>query len=262
MKRALLIAGGAVGGLGAVLSITPPHLGVAASSVNSLASGTSTQTSTPDAPQAVTTSQTPVSSPASSSSASTVSTPTASVTTSKNTATPVKTTVKSVASKKATSKSSNAQTAPKNTNSTPSSSASATQSTAPATQPATQTPTPTPTKTTATPTPVASGVSGTFTGGTYDASENGRLWGRVTVTVTLKDGEISNVSATQNPSSHSYNAFSYLNPAVLTQKLSVKTVMSITPASLVSQIRGYTGASYSSFAYWQSLQSALSKAGL
>jgi uncharacterized protein with FMN-binding domain len=88
------------------------------------------------------------------------------------------------------------------------------------------------------------------------------LWGRVTVTVTLKDGAIANVSAVQNPSSRSWNAFNYLTPAVLTQKLSVKTVMSITPNSLLSQIRGYTGASYSCYAYWESLQSALSKAGL
>lgn len=274
MKRALLIAGGTVGGLGAVLSMTPPHLGVAATSVNALATGVTTT----DAPQTVDPSTTPVSSPStatptaaqtntptssasSPASASASATASASKTAKASTTSPraTKSTTTSVATKKATSAPSATKTTAASTPTT-STSASA---------PATQTPTPTPTKTTATPTPTptptpppaASGVSGTFTGGTFDAAQNNNLWGRVTVTVTLKNGEISNISAIQNPSSRSYGAFTYLTPAVLTQKLSAKTVMSITPTSLVSQIRGYTGASYSSFAYWQSLQSALSKAG-
>lgn len=41
MERALLIAGGAVGGLGAVLSLTPPHLGVAHGGASSLTSASS-----------------------------------------------------------------------------------------------------------------------------------------------------------------------------------------------------------------------------
>ena len=41
MKRSLLIAGGTVGGLGAVLSLLPPHLGVAHGGVSSLTSASS-----------------------------------------------------------------------------------------------------------------------------------------------------------------------------------------------------------------------------
>ena len=209
MRRALLIAGGTVGGLGAVLTMTPPHLGVAAGSVTTLASSTSTPASTTDAPQSVSSSKTPVSSPL------------------------------------ATSK-------PASTN----------KSARPAVITKSATPTPTKSTASATPAPVAAGVSGSFTGATYDANQSGRVWGAVTVTVTLKNGEISNISATQSPASRGNNAFNYLTPEVLTQKLSVKTVMALTPTSLVSHIRGYTGASYSSLAYWQSLQSALSKTGL
>ncbi|MBC7463394.1 MAG: FMN-binding protein [Actinobacteria bacterium] len=254
MRRALLIAGGTVGGLGAVLSMTPPHLGVAAGSVTTLVSSTSTPTSKTDAPQSVSSSTTPVSSPvsaplATSKSVSTNKSARSAVIT--KTATPTPT--KSTASATPTPTKSTASATPTPTKSTASATPTPTKSTASAT--------PTPAQT-ATPTPVAAGVSGSFTGATYDANQSGRVWGAVTVTVTLKNGEISNISATQSPSSRGYNAFNYLTPAVLTQKLSVKTVMALTPTSLVSQIRGYTGASYSSFAYWQSLQSALSKTGL
>jgi uncharacterized protein with FMN-binding domain len=128
------------------------------------------------------------------------------------------------------------------------------------TTPATQTPSasPTPTKTT---TPASTGVSGTFTGASFDADQGGRIWGRVTVTVTLNNGAISNISAIQNPPSRSYNAFSALTPAIV-GVMSVKNVMAISPSSLFSQVQGRTQASYSAQAYWQSLQSALTKAGL
>ncbi|MCX6429809.1 MAG: FMN-binding protein [Actinobacteria bacterium] len=104
-------------------------------------------------------------------------------------------------------------------------------------------------------------MSGSFTGASYDANQGGRIWGRVTVTVTLNNGAISNIDAVQSPSSRSYNAFSALTPAVVGQ-MTPKSVMAISPSSLFAQVSGRTGASYSAQAYWQSLQSALTKAGL
>ena len=63
MKRALLIAGGTIGGLGAVLSITPPQFGTSSGIAGGIkTSGTSASaTPTPTQTQAVTPTQTPTS---------------------------------------------------------------------------------------------------------------------------------------------------------------------------------------------------------
>ncbi|MEI9906700.1 MAG: FMN-binding protein [Actinomycetota bacterium] len=247
MKRALLIVGGTVGGIGAVLSITPPQIGLAHGGVSTLASGSTSPIAHDSASQARSTAipqtSTPTTAPAS-------STPTQStVPATKKSSSPD-------ASPAATSPAASARSSVSSQQDVQSESQQVTKKTA-VSSPSASTST-----ATETPTSVATGVSGSFTGATYDATEgNYRLWGRVTVTVTLKDGVISNINAVQSPSSRSWNAFNYITPAVLTQKLTPTAVMAISSDSLVSQIRGYTGASYTCLAYWESLQSALTKAG-
>ena len=260
MKRALLIISGTVGGLGAVMSITPPQLGIASNGpVSALAAGSNALGSaqTASLSQAGTTSPTP-----------TASTPTPkatkNATASLTTKSPAP--VKAVPTSSKTSPTTASTPAPTSSQSpsptaaqTPTPKATQTPSSTP-TQTPTQTPTPTPTPTkTSAPTPAS--VSGTFSGASFDANQSGRIWGRVTVTVTLNNGAISNISAVQSPSSRSYNAFATLTPAIV-GVMAVKDVMAISPNSLFSQVQGRTGASYTAMAYWESLQSALSKAGL
>ena len=128
MKRALLIAGGTVGGLGAVLSITPPQLG---SNGLSTIAGASADTSIPAA-----------------------ATKTAAVTTTASaSATP---TAKAVATKKATTTTKKSTTTSSGSSSTSSSNSSTTTNNSTATQSAA--PAATPTKA------AASSVSGSFTG--------------------------------------------------------------------------------------------------
>ena len=250
MKRALLIAGGTLGGLGAVLSITPPQLGGTATapgtnlgggSTNAgagLGSGTQTSAAGPQT-------ATPVATPVSTKPAA------------KPSATPTKKkTTKPTATKKATpaaTKSSNNSQGGTQTSSTPTPAATPTPTPTP-TPTKTQTPTPTPTPTKA----AAKGVSGTFTGNTYQANQGGRVWGNVTVQVTLVDGAVSSIQASQNPQSRGQYAFNWLTPAIKTQKLTVADIMAIKPSSLLGS---NSGASYSAMAYWQSLQSALTKSG-
>ena len=128
MKRALLIAGGTVGGLGAVLSITPPQLG---SNGLSTIAGASADTSIPAA-----------------------ATKAAAVTTTASaSATP---TAKAVATKKATTTTKKSTTTSSSSPSTSSSNSSTTTNNSTATQSAA--PAASPTKA------AASSVSGTFTG--------------------------------------------------------------------------------------------------
>ena len=258
MKRALLIAGGTIGGFGAVLSITPPNLGSAApSTLTGMGGGTTnagaglgTGKQTPTAgPQTATPVATPVSTtPAAAPSA----TPSA---TKKKKRTKVTTTKK--ATPAATKTQGGTATTP---TASPTQAATPTPTPTPTpTKTQTPTPTPTPTKTQAPPPPPATkGVSGTFTGATFQALERGRLWGNVTVSVTLVDGAISSIQANQNPQSRGQYAFNWLTPAIKTQKLTVKDVMGISPTSFIGS---NSGASYSAMAYWQSLQSALTKSG-
>ena len=196
MKRALLIAGGTLGGLGAVLAITPPQLGT---------------TNSADAPMGgVSTGST--------------ATPTATAT--------VAPTTSAAASSKASAKASAQPNATKSS----------------ATKPAaTQSATPTPTKTTAPSTPSTQGVSGTFTGDPIDIS-----YGIVQVAITVVNGKITDAQAVRVPSARN-DRYTNMSVPVLRQK---------TLAAQSSQITGVSGASYTSFGWYKSLQSALTKAGL
>jgi hypothetical protein len=212
MKRALLIAGGTVGGLGAVLAITPPQF-TSTQDVSGLTGslGVGTASAQP-------TSQAMISAPKP---AATKATPT----------------------KKATATSSAAPT--HSASSAPTASA---------------TPTPTPTHTTATPAPVTGGYSGTVTG----ASFNARNYGTLSATVTFSNGKITNVSASQSPRSWSQNSLSVLLPFVNGGKITVEQVKTYAAEQLPCAISNScrSQASFTASAFWQSVKSAISKAGL
>jgi uncharacterized protein with FMN-binding domain len=209
MKRALLIAGGTVGGLGAVLAITPPQLG-ATNSLNISSGAVGVSSGTTEV------------SPASSSSASATASPQVTTGATKS-AKPV-----------ATKKSSAGATA------TASASASASAS---ATASASQTPAPV--KTTAAPTPVAK--SGTFTGPSIDVK-----YGFVQVKITVVDGRITDAVAVKAPSGRNDRYTNMAVPILKKQTLAAQS----------ANIQGASGASYTSYGWYTSLQGALNQAGL
>ena len=191
MKRALLIAGGTVGGLGAVLAITPPQLSTT-SSIN-IAGGS-----------VIGTTGTGSSASASSSSASTSSTSA--------------TTTKPAATKKAT--------------------AVATQSTTQTTAPQT---------TTQTTAPAATGIKdGTFTGPSINVN-----YGNVQVKITVVNGRITDAVAVKAPSGKNDRYTNMSVPVLKQQTLKAQS----------ANIQGVSGASYTSYGWFTSLQGALADAG-
>lgn len=202
MKRALLIAGGTVGGLGAVLSITPPQFtsqeaGVAIGGASAMPASTTTTDATPAATQGAAAVKTAAATATKNATATKSATPSTSATTATKSATPT---------------------------------ASAT---------------PSATKTTAAPT--TKSVSGTFTG---DAVNIG--YGIVQVQITVSNGKITDAQAVQAPSGRN-DRWTQMAIPVMRQK---------TLAAQGSNITGVSGASYTSYGWWKSLVSALSKAGL
>ena len=206
MKRALLIAGGTLGGLGAVMAITPPQF----SSTESLAlGGPAMGGSTPTAVATATATDSP--SPAA-----------------------TKTKARTKATKKATASKSATPAATSSSNSNSGAVAIAD-------------PTPTATKTTAAPAPVSKGVSGTFTGPTVNVN-----YGNVQVQITIKDGKIVDATALQAPSGRNDRWTNMALPILKKQTL----------AAQGANIQGASGASYTSYGWYTSLQGALAKAGL
>ena len=194
MKRALLIAGGAVGSLGAVFAITPPQF---SSNDSTLGAGVGNLPSATTSPSA------------SAKPAATQS----SAATKKPTATPTK---KSTAA-------------------------------------ATQSPTPTAATTkSASPTPTAAATSNKATSGTFtgDLSSVGP-YGGVVIRVTIAGGKITDVQAVQAPGGQNQR---YTDRAV-------PTMRQRTIAAQSANITGVSGASYTSYNFYKSLTSALSKAG-
>jgi len=200
MKRALLIAGGTVGGLGAVLAITPPQL-TSSSSIN-IAGGSA------------------IGSTGTSSTASASSSSSTSTTKAVATATATKTS-KPVATKKATpaaSKTSSGTTA-------------------------TASATPTAAATTAAP----AAKSGTFTGPAVFVN-----YGTVQVKITVANGRITDAVAVQAPSGRN-DRYTQMAVPILKQQ---------TLAAQSANIKGASGASYTSYGWFKSLQGALADAGL
>ena len=214
MKRALLIAGGTLGGLGAVMAITPPQL----SATNSLgmagAGAIGATNSTPAAPAAAATaSSTPAASPS------------------------VTATTKAVVTKK--KKTTSTQSASASASATPTQSATAS-----------ATPTPTATKTTAAPVvtkAAASSASGTFVGPSVFVN-----YGNVQVEITVSNGKITDAKALQSPNGRSQRWSDMALPQLRQQTL----------AANGDQIQGASGASYTSYGWYKSLQGAMAKAGL
>ena len=195
MKRALLIAGGTVGGLGAVLAITPPQLSTT-SSIN-IAGGSVIGT-------------TGTGSSASASSSSTSTAPTKSA--------------KPVATKKATA---GATTQPA------------------ASQSATAAASPAATQTTA---PVTSTVrDGTFTGPSVNVN-----YGNVQVMITVSNGKITDAVAVKAPKGKNDRYTNMAVPILKQQTLQAQS----------ANIQGASGASYTSYGWFKSLQGALAQAGL
>ena len=189
MKRALLIAGGTVGGLGAVLAITPPQLssgdlniagGTAIGSVSTSASASSSPTTV--APQTATKSSKPV------------------------------------ATKKATAQ---------------------------ATTSATASATPTAAATTAAAAPAA--INGTFTGPSVNVN-----YGNVQVQITVVNGRITDAKAVKAPSGKNDRYTNMAVPVLKQQTLAAQS----------ANIKGVSGASYTSYGWFTSLQGAMAQAGL
>ena len=189
MKRALLIAGGTVGGLGAVLAITPPQLssgdlniagGTAIGSVSTSASASSSPTAV--APQTTTKSSKPV------------------------------------ATKKATAQ---------------------------ATTSATASATPTAAATTAAAAPAA--INGTFTGPSVNVN-----YGNVQVQITVVNGRITDAKAVKAPSGKNDRYTNMAVPVLKQQTLAAQS----------ANIKGVSGASYTSYGWFTSLQGAIAQAGL
>ena len=193
MKRALLIAGGTVGGLGAVLAITPPQMSSSDLNIAGGAAIGSTGTSTTAS--------------ASSSPATTKSS-------------------QPVATKKATT----AATATASASATATTSASAT---------------PTATKTTPAPAPAAK--SGTFTGPSVYVN-----YGNVQVQITVVNGVITDAKAIKAPSGKNDRYTNMAVPILKQQTLAAQS----------ANIKGASGASYTSYGWFKSLQGALADAGL
>jgi uncharacterized protein with FMN-binding domain len=203
MKRALLIATGTVGGLGAVMAITPPQLtSSGALNIAGGAAGGSTATTA-----------------SASSSTSTKAVSTASATTATKSAKPVAT-KKATAAAKATASAS------------ASASASATKSATP----------------TAAATTVSSkGVNGTFTGPAVFVN-----YGTVQVRITVVNGKITDAVAVQAPSGRNDRWTNMALPILKQQTLAAQS----------ANIQGASGASYTSYGWYKSLQGALADAGL
>ena len=203
-KRFLLIAGGTVGGLGAVLSITPPQFGSASTGTlggKSLGGGTSTAT----APAPAQTQAAPA------------PTDTAAA------ATPAP-----AATKKSTKKSTKSTTA----------------ATTPAAPAAPAAP-----ATTAPAAPAKAKPSGTFTGSTQQTR-----FGPVQVEITVSNGKITAAKALQYP-----------NNDFRSQQISQQAIPYLVQETLAAQsanIQGVGGASYTSQGWYDSLVSALAKAGM
>ena len=95
----------------------------------------------------------------------------------------------------------------------------------------------------------SSGITGTFDGNTASTR-----WGPVQVRIVVKDGKIVDASALQSPSGDSRSRS-------ISQQ-AVPYLVQETLAAQSAQISGVGGASYTSNGWYQSLQSALKKAGL
>ena len=83
------------------------------------------------------------------------------------------------------------------------------------------------------------------------------------IKVTLKNGEITDISGYQSPSSWSGYVIPTLDQWIPAKKITIEQIISTNAQNLPCAIQNScrSRASYTATAYWQSLQSALKKAG-
>lgn len=239
MKRFLLIAAGTVGGLGAVLSVTPPQLGNANSGLDlgALPATDSTQPVDQPAAPATTDPATSAATPSQSATKSATATKTATPATSSST--------KTTATPNQTQSQSSTPTPTKSETPTPTPTKSETPTPTPT---PTKTALPTPTKTaTPTPTPTVKSTSGTFTGPVVNVN-----YGYVQVEITVSNGKITDARALQAPTGRNDRYTNYALPILKQQTLAAQS----------TNIQGASGASYTSYGWRKSLQGAMAKAGL
>ena len=227
-RRALLIVTGTLGSLGAVLSITPPKFGADSALAKQDAASTNTDQTTQN---------------------QTNSNPSPSQSQNQSSGAAAK-----------SAKQSNSYAAESEDDGEEGQSQSAKSKPKARTNSTTPTPTPTPSQSqTQTPnSQSATSVNGTFTGNAFEASERGRSWGTVVVKVTFKDGVISSVKGNQSPASRGPFAIDQLDPYAAAQKISIDSIK----AKSAEALPYVSGVSYTSIAYWNSLKSAIKKAGL
>ena len=202
MKRALLIAGGTVGGLGAVLAITPPQLG--ANDALSI-SGASVGVSSGTAEVA----------PASSSSTS-------------STAVATESAAPKASAKATAAATKQASSAAKDSTENNSVTTAAAATTAPAAS-------------------SAKSINGTFTGPAVFVN-----YGNVQVKITVVNGRITDAVAVQAPTGRNDRWTNMAVPILKQQTLAAQS----------ANIQGASGASYTSYGWYTSLQGALAQAGL
>jgi hypothetical protein len=110
-------------------------------------------------------------------------------------------------------------------------------------------------------TPAApTGFSGTVNGDAFNA----RNYGIVSVSATFADGKIASVSASQSPRSWSQQSLNVLIPYVNGGSITVEQVKQYSSAQLPCSRSNSCNsqASYTAEAFWASLKTAITKAGL
>jgi len=226
MKKALLITGGTVAGIAAVLSYTPAQLTSASGSISPSGGGATINSGAPATPSAQVPTETTTPAPTPTDAGTPSSTP------------------KSTATKKPA-------------NATKSSSSGSSGTASPATTP-TQTPTQTPTSASTptpapTPTPAQNAPASnvTVTGRGYNAGG----FGTVSVQITVTNGVVTAAKAVSYPNRDNRSAWisKQAIPWLVEQTLAAKDS---------ANVAGVGGATYTSNAWINSLQSALTAAGL
>ncbi len=113
------------------------------------------------------------------------------------------------------------------------------------------------------PTPVQTAATG-FSGTVNGASFRARDYGTVSVSVTFSNGKFKSISAQQSPTSWSQQSLSVLLPYVNGGSITVEQVKQYSAAELPCTRSNSCNsrASYTAEAFWSSLKSAITKAGL
>ena len=113
-------------------------------------------------------------------------------------------------------------------------------------------------------TPTQAAVATAFSGTVNGASFQARDYGTVSVSVTFSNGKFKSISAQQSPTSWSQQSLSVLLPYVNGGSITVEQVKQFSAAELPCTRSNSCNsrASYTAEAFWNSLKSAITKAGL